>query len=352
MIAIADQPRAVKRVIFDATSKSNGITFAPLPLSDIKQIAGRAGRYKTAHQAVNAKTDDPVMDLDDVREPPPPEEKTIGWVTTLHNEDLPGLQRNMRKELEDIETARIFPPTLIIERFASYFPPGTPFSYIIQRLQTISELHPRFELCQLKEQLEVADEINAIKNLSIQERIIFCAAPSNMRDVAQRKFLHSLAQYVADNRTATLLDLENLELGNMDIAPAPGRLYLQKLEGLHKMLITYLWLSFRFPNILVSRKLAEYAKKLVEDRIEEALMQFSAVRMRKRDDERKWSIQSKGQDKAYKSYKSYKSYKVDNAHNAHIATTETLNAAAANTMLAASVRDATRDQTRMTDLTH
>ncbi len=260
----------------------------PLKISEIKQIAGRAGRYKTAHQAVTADSRqasiadgavDPAIGLDDKQpdsiKAQAPEEKTVGWVTTLDQVDHSALKRGMKREPEDIKSAGLFPPSLIVERFASYFPPGTPFSYIMLRLHEISEMHPRFHLCALKDQLAIADVIHVIKNLSIQDRIMICAAPINMRLRAERSFLRELAECIADGRSGSLLDLETLPLSVMDQPRSGERKYLYELEQLHKMLVCYLWLSYRFPNVFTTRSLANHTKKLVEDQIEKTLNDFS-----------------------------------------------------------------------------
>lgn len=262
--------------------KSNGVTYVPLEISEVKQIAGRAGRYKTAHQAnENAQKSiadsavDPAIDLDDMPEIKEPETKTVGYVTTLDKVDHNYLKLGMKREPEPIKTAGLFPPSLIVERFANYFPPGTPFSYIMLRLHEISEIHPRFHLCGLKDQLSIADVLHSILNLSIQDRIVICAAPINMRNKPEREFLHSLAECIADGKSGSLLDLPTLPIHYMDIAPSGDRSYLYMLENLHKMLVCYLWLSYRFPNIFVTRSLANHTKKLVEDQIEKTLTDFS-----------------------------------------------------------------------------
>jgi ATP-dependent RNA helicase SUPV3L1/SUV3 len=281
---------AIKRVIFESTIKSNGIQYMPLQISEIKQIAGRAGRYKTAHQAVTTDSEqasiadgavDPTIGLDDKQpdtiEADKPEEKTIGWVTTLDQVDHANLRLGMKREPEDITSAGLFPPSLIVERFANYFPPGTPFSYIMLRLHEISEIHPRFHLCALKDQLAIADVIHTVKNLSIQDRIMICAAPINMRDPGERNFLRQLAACIAEGKSGSLLDLDTLPLGIMDQPPSGERKYLYELEQLHKMLVCYLWLSYRFPNVFTTRSLANYTKKLVEDQIEKTLTDFSFI---------------------------------------------------------------------------
>jgi ATP-dependent RNA helicase SUPV3L1/SUV3 len=291
---MADMCRAIKRVIFESTIKSNGVNYVPLQISEIKQIAGRAGRYKTAHEAMkddaqNTITDsaaDPATGLDDKPESKRPESKTVGWVTTLDQVDHDYLKMGMTREAEQIKTAGLFPPSLIVERFANYFPPGTPFGYIMLRLHEISEIHPRFHLCGLKDQLSIADAIHTIKNLSVQDRIMICAAPINMRDPAEKQFLRQLAECIADGNSGNFLDLEKLPLHVMDKPPTGDRQYLYSLEQLHKMLVCYLWLSYRFPNVFTTRTLANYTKKLVETQIEKTLMDFSFIeqareRMRK-----------------------------------------------------------------------
>ncbi|KAI4624377.1 hypothetical protein J4E83_004051 [Alternaria metachromatica] len=281
---------AIKRVIFESTIKSNGLNYVPLQISEIKQIAGRAGRYKTAQQAVITDSEqasivdgaaDPAIGVDDKQpdtvEAKRPEEKTIGWVTTLDQVDHAALKLGMKREPEHISTAGLFPPSLIVERFANYFPPGTPFGYIMLRLHEISELHPRFHLCALKDQLAIADAIHMVKNLSIQDRIMLCAAPINMRQPSQKAFLRHLAECIAEGKSGSLLDLDTLPLSVMDRPSSAERKYLHDLEELHKMLVCYLWLSYRFPNVFTTRALANHTKKLVEDQIEKTLNDFSFI---------------------------------------------------------------------------
>ncbi len=149
----ANRHRAIKRIIFESTTKSNGTESISLPISDLKQIAGRAGRYKTAHDAISKQPEqaaaitppiNPAVDLDD--QIPATDTKkdseVVGWVTTLSREDHNRLVVGMNNEPEPIKTAGLFPPSIILERFANYFPPGTPFSYILTRLNEISEIHP------------------------------------------------------------------------------------------------------------------------------------------------------------------------------------------------------------------
>lgn len=262
----------------------------PLSISEVKQIAGRAGRFKTAHQAVNADSPqksiadiaaDPTIGLDDVPSKPArkkAEETTIGWVTTLDQIDHSFLRMTMKREPKEIKSAGLFPPSGIVERFASYFPPGTPFSYILLRLHEISELHPRFHLCTLKDQLAIADAIHTVRDLTTQDRITICAAPVKTQNPNEKKFLIAMAECIAGKRSGNLLDLQEVPLDVMDQPASRDRRYLYGLEELHKMLVCYLWLSYRFPNVFTTRSLANYAKKLVEEQIESTLSDFSFIK--------------------------------------------------------------------------
>jgi ATP-dependent RNA helicase SUPV3L1/SUV3 len=297
---------SIKRVIFESTVKSNGTKVVPLPISDLKQIAGRAGRYKSSLEAENeskaaiasAKGESGVG-FDDTKPTATKsaaKPRTVGICTTMDAVDFQFLKHGMNQEPEPITSAGLFPPSLVVERFASYFPPGTPFSYIMLRLHEISDIHPRFHLCALKDQLAIADVIHTVENLSISERIILCAAPTSMKDNLEKEFLRYLAECIAEGKSGQLLDLPNLPLDRLDEPASGERAYLYSLEQLHKMIITYLWLSFRFPQVLTSRSLALHVKELTEGAIEKTLTEFSwvddAQRRRRKMRERAEGLQS------------------------------------------------------------
>jgi ATP-dependent RNA helicase SUPV3L1/SUV3 len=266
---------SIKRVIFEATSKHDGIGFRLIKTSEIKQIAGRAGRYKTASDAMKKDTlevaGEELMKVDEEKKKPV---KNIGLVTTLENFDLPIVKRAMETEVEPLKTAGIFPPANILLRFANYFPPKTPFSYIVLRLHEISSLHPSFHLCRLKEQIEVADLIQPY-NLTNMDRIVFMSAPVAIREAGFSDVITEFADCVAKQTGGELLDLQslNLELLEMDIHAHPqgSKGYLKESEALHKALTLYLWLSYRFAGIFRSQALAFHVKGLVEEKIDQCL---------------------------------------------------------------------------------
>jgi ATP-dependent RNA helicase SUPV3L1/SUV3 len=318
---------SIKRVIFESSSKFDGFRQRTLVTPDIKQIAGRAGRYKSAYQANKASeeavtqalavakadsepekvtvtetsVEDPALveassqdmlatDIDSSSQTPTNEEasaqsqdSTLGLVTTLEDFDFPVIAKAMKEEPEPIRSAGIFPPAPIVERFASYFPPDTPFSYILMRLHELSQMHSRFHLCGLRDQLWIADLIEPIQGLTVTDRNILCACPASKsdKDLISR-LMPALARCIEQQGGGALYEIEEMPLEVLELEMSPNRDYLRKLEQLHKAIVSYLWLSYRFAGIFSTRPLAFHVKGLVEEKIEHVLHQFSFTESQRR----------------------------------------------------------------------
>lgn len=283
---------AIKRVIFESTAKSNGSGgFKVLENFEIKQIGGRAGRYKTVRDAVEGALNDGVEE-EPAETPlqlaaPKPENENIGLVTAIEKFDLDIIRKGMDAEVEPLNAAGIFPPASVVSRFASYFPAGTPFSYVVLRLYELASVSPRFKLSGLKDQIDIADAIESC-NMTVNDRQIFMAAPAPIRDPGMAAVVLEYARCVADHSGGELLDMKSLdlELLDIDIHSFFGGVneYLRQIEGLHKALTLYLWLSYRFTGVFRSQALAFHTKSLVEAKIDECLNAVhwdSGTRLRK-----------------------------------------------------------------------
>ena len=268
--------RSIKRIVFESTSKHNGVAFQPIAVSEIKQIAGRAGRYRTAQDDVRdqANLADSDQRTTTIALTPAPA-KNLGLVTSLEKIDLPIIKRAMQIEAQPLLTAGIFPPASIVTRFATYFSPETPFSYILLRLHELARMHQRFHLCALRDQIGIADAIQSIKGLTINDRLCFCAAPAAIRDPGVPSTLEAFAKRVANQSGGGLLDIPELQLEVLDWEVTADRQYLRQLESLHKSIVLYLWLSYRFTGVFTSRAMASHVKGLVEQKIDMVLAKFS-----------------------------------------------------------------------------
>ena len=182
----------------------------------------------------------------------------------------------MQGELDPIMSAGIFPPTSVLTKFATYFPPSTSFSYILLRLHELSMKHPRYHLCNLRDQIAIADSIQPVRNLTIHDRIVFCASPANPKGPGMRSVLQAFAKCVGEHSSGALLDIPELNLDVLGQEMKVNRDYMERLESLHKALILYLWLSYRFAGVFVNQAMAFYVKRLVEEKIDKMLAEYSA----------------------------------------------------------------------------
>jgi len=254
----------IRRIIFESVVKYNGSgkTYKQLPVSEIKQIAGRAGRYRTAAQDIAGVAEE----MDGPANSPQTWEN-VGLATTLDAADLPILRKAMEVEVEPITQAGLLPPAGIYKKFSAYFPRGTPFTYVLMRLNNIATVNPLFFACTLRDQMEIADAIEQY-DLSVEDRLIMCASPANVRH--DRAILEAFTERIANQTSANLLEIPELHLEILD-EDNPGMDYLPQLEILHRAITLYLWLSYRFAGIFVSQPLAFHVKSLVEKRIDDAL---------------------------------------------------------------------------------
>ena len=275
----------IKRIVFESTYKFNGFKMEAIPIPHLKQIAGRAGRYRIAPQSTALSTLDANLSQSipaAAKSRASVSNGTVGLVTTLEKFDFARVREAMQTEAEPIMTAGLFPPTKVILRFAAYFPPRTPFSYILQRLHEISSLHPRYHLCKLKDHIVIANLIEDVEDLTVADRIIFCDAPANGPLLPGfNRVVVAFAECVAHNTNGTLLDIKSLNLEVLDQEITTKREYLLDLETLHRALILYIWLSYRFAGVFHNQEMAFYVKGMVEERIDKVLAQVSSSRKHK-----------------------------------------------------------------------
>lgn len=268
---------SIKRVIFESVWKYNGHTTEQLSVPQIKQIAGRAGRYRTARDAAKKESS-----LDSRN---PKETRSIGLVTTMEESDLPIVRAALETEAEPITTAGILPPGDFIEDFAARLPKNTPHDYVLRRLSEAAAVHPRFSLCGLRDQLHFARVIEPVKGMTTTERHIFTAAPFSFSGNFKQPgamIARKLAECIGDRKPTCVADIPEIPLEILEQPLENSREMLHKLEFLHQSLILYLWLSYRMPTIFKDQEMAFHAKEMVEGRINTFLEKFTDARRAQR----------------------------------------------------------------------
>lgn len=272
---------SIKRIIFEGVSRFDGISHTRLDTSEIKQIAGRAGRYKSSHAAIQEGTfkhDNANPSL-----PKRPEPST-GFVTSYHQEDLNVIQTAMRTTAPQIKTAGVFPSEHITSKFASFFPAETPFAYIMLRMKELIKINPQHHMCAMREIVELLDLIQPYK-MTVKDRLTFANAPVALNDPGAAATICEFASCISNQTSGELLNIRTLKLELLDqeaLNYCHGmKGYLREAELLHKGLTLYLWLSYRFPSVFRSQALAFHVKGLVEEKIDFCLSQVDQHYSRK-----------------------------------------------------------------------
>jgi ATP-dependent RNA helicase SUPV3L1/SUV3 len=260
----------VKRVVFEATNKFNGITVQPLSISDIRQIGGRAGRFRSAHKEMTDKG--VVPETMALTESAQMELKT-GYVTTLDGSDLKAVHEAFGAEVAPIEQAYLQPPVSVIEAFSAFYPPDTPLGFILQRIRDVATISSRFKLRIKPDMIDIANAIQEFP-LNIYDRVVMLASPAALgKDQEPLKILKAITRAISERRGGHILQMPEFRLELLDQNPPRGREqdYLHKLEMLNKAMTLYLWVSYRFSGVFPSQELAFVAREAVHARINEML---------------------------------------------------------------------------------
>jgi len=252
----------IRRVILESVTKYDGSQNRLLSYPELKQIGGRAGRYKTARDAT-AGTNGAVK-----------EERKVGYVTTMDRQDLQSVHRAFAANVDDIDAAYITPPASVVERFSTYFPKETPLSFILMRIRELASVGRMFRLHISAEKLQIADLIQDIP-LTIYDRLTFTNLPIAIKAENAVAVLRALATIIAKNGRGDLLDIKEIPIENLDIDYRKSQLssmaYLHKLESLHQAINQYIWLSYRFSGMFRDQALAFHIRSLVEEKLIDTL---------------------------------------------------------------------------------
>ena len=199
---------------------------------------------------------------------PLPAAPCIGYVTTLDKYDLRAVDRALSTEVKMIKTAGLLPRRDDIVKFAALYPPKKPFSEVLRTLADFIRTSDIFHPCSLDDNIESAQLFDDVR-LSVEDRLVFIMAPIG-RDPKCRLATTMMAECIAENKDGSILNIPCIDLEALDVEPMNiGD--LQRLEALHKTLIVYLWLSYRFPATFTPRETAQELKKVCEDMIERGL---------------------------------------------------------------------------------
>ena len=235
----------IRRVIFANIFKFDGVASRLLNATEVRQIAGRAGRfgiYETGF--VNILEDDERFHI----------EHMLGTDDTNDLIKLPIAPNfdQMAAIAGKLHTAKL-------SECLEYFSQKTHFNDV------------NFELSSVAAQYAQALLVDKFApKLSLKDKFIFACAPISINVNIEKDYFLLCLESVYKNTTRRLpttpvwLDLVNLKQGNSK--------HLETAETLSQNISLYAWLSYKFPQIFVDADLVKNMRSQVSVYIENALL--------------------------------------------------------------------------------
>ncbi|KAL8292464.1 hypothetical protein RQP46_001076 [Phenoliferia psychrophenolica] len=266
----------IKRIVFETLHKWDGKAEVTLSMPQIKQIAGRAGRYGV-HSSPTAPDDaDAVLNT------------TAGVVTTLDESDMDLLRAAIISPIVQVTQAVLQPPRTTFRGVQQLLPSTTPLSKVNEIVLALAHTSPLYSPVASVAPASVTDALEHVRPLSFAERTTLSSSPVNARDPKAVGALVGFAELFSKGEPIIIDDwaaqagltraLQKVE----DAASAPsldevaatapkavGTVgTLQNLESFHRSLTLYLWLSYRLPVGFVDHANARTMRKKVERAID------------------------------------------------------------------------------------
>ena len=281
------QRRKIKRIVFETLYKWDPKSRSEVPLSmpQIKQIAGRAGRFGVH----------PIIPLKPTPgDPNPTTSGTVaGEVTTLDEKDMPLLMEAMNSPIVQVKRAAFTPAFESLEAIKNLLPPSTTLSTTLGLVSDLGRTSADFFSVPFSGVQSILDLIEDIEPLSLGERNQLGMCPVNLRDEGSKLTVYNWSEHVAAGRRVMIEPwAANIGLKEaMDrIAEARSSakstkkpsyraaedislslytpMILQLLESNHKGLTLYCWLSYRIPLLFSDIERVREMRHQVEKDIE------------------------------------------------------------------------------------
>ncbi|KAM2769584.1 hypothetical protein PS2_012312 [Malus domestica] len=229
----------ISRIIFSTMMKFDGFEMRELTVPEVKQIAGRAGRYGSKFP--------------------------VGEVTCLNADDLSLLHSSLESPSPTLESAGLF-PTFDLMYMYSRLHPECGLYQILEHFLENAKLSDNYFIADCEEVLKVAAVIDALP-LGLHDKYLFCISPVDMDDEISSQGLTQFAQNYAQKGIVRLREI--FTPGSLKVPKTEAA--LKELESIHKVLDLYVWLSFRLEESFPDRELASTQKSICSMLIEDFL---------------------------------------------------------------------------------
>lgn len=275
---------SIKRIIFLTTMKFNGRSRQRVSVSQIKQIAGRAGRYRIAPTKSSAATETPAILQQDelIKEDQDKEEKekdSTGYVTAFDNRDLKYITQCLKSKTPVIYRGGLFPSESSFRQYALPLFSSEPFDKILERIEVASNVSSANFLSGVHNMVEISQLFRGIAGLTLNEQLVLSKAPVKTGNDKCIMAFQRFCVLIARSESASLLELPEVGIDNLSMSRPFSKEDISVFESTHSIIVLYLWLSYRFPLNFMDRKGAFACKELCERLIDQGLVDTRSKRL-------------------------------------------------------------------------
>lgn len=250
---------AIKRVVFTTVRKFDGVQETKVSPAQIKQIGGRAGRYRVAGSASTVK------------------DESLGTVTALNNKDLAYIKACFAKNTPTITKAGIFPSDAVLRQYALSIGYNTPFHEILSMVSAYSITSDTYELSDIRQMTDTARVFDGINRLTFEDKLVLSKAPANMSNPLVRRAFIRFCQVIANGESKNIVEVADTGIQYLRMSNLPMGTASETYESVHRVINLFLWLSYRFPNALKDRRGAFELRELCESKISTVLKATDAT---------------------------------------------------------------------------
>lgn len=276
---------SVRRIIFMSMRKFDGESMQKLPIMDVKQIAGRAGRYKVADISGDKKNAGAKQDHPDstehnndvyeetIEDPSAAPRAKYGLVTTLNREDQRFLKYCMVTPTPVIRQAALQLSDDLMLRYAYHMGLGSGFRRLWELLPRHAVLDPRapYNMSDNSEPGRLASLLDEVPGLLLKDRLQLVKAP--VRRYRQSEDAYSAyCRVIANGEALAIYDIPEagVEFLQHTVAkPVPS--LTETYDVIASNISLFLWLQYRFPQNFLDREAAQEMYVLCERRFNEFL---------------------------------------------------------------------------------
>ncbi|SCW03533.1 LAFE_0G12574g1_1 [Lachancea fermentati] len=242
---------SIERVIFTTHMKFNGQEMVNLTSSNVKQIGGRAGRFRVASSVVK-----------DMRNE---KRASIGYITAINSEVLSAVRDGINAPVEYLNSAVVWPTDEICGKLMTHYPARTKVSTLLQTFATKVEQRSAklFTLSDLKNRLNNIGMFEHLHEIPFFEKLRLSNAPVKDLPLVKKAYVE-FCHTIARRETRSLLSYP-FSFNILDLKCIKNeKITLEYYESLHNIIMLFFWLSNRYSNYFIDQESAYELKNICE----------------------------------------------------------------------------------------